>query len=78
MKQFDYVKYDDIAMGHQGAFRIQVEQLSDHLNLFKGSRYRSLAHTALEEFYMWVGKMIRDDQIECRSEEPSTAASKPS
>jgi hypothetical protein len=64
--RFDYVKYDRTACDTQEAFK----QIADHLERMVGGirapeagRAKALALTTLEEFYMWVGKAIRDDQI---------------
>lgn len=64
MSRFDYVKYDEIAQNFQISAKAKCESLEEWINGdSKQSRYKSLALTALEECYMWIGKMIRDDQI---------------
>lgn len=64
-KRFDYIKYDLTAQDLQGAFKLgfaAIELLcNEHL---RNGRAKSLVVTKLEEAYMWVGKAIRDDQIE--------------
>ncbi len=62
--RFDYVKYDEIGIGQQEGFKSMVSVLETHIEKsLKSPRAKALALTKLEEFYMWVGKAIRDDQI---------------
>lgn len=62
--RFDYVKYDERSMNAQEKFKQKCETLESMIELLLESpRAKSLALTKLEEFYMWVGKAIRDDQI---------------
>lgn len=63
MSRFDYVKYDEKAQKVQELFKHQVEVLEFNMKLIVCGRAQSLALTKLEEFYMWIGKAIRDDQI---------------
>jgi hypothetical protein len=64
MNRFDYVKYDSEAMEIQQIFKQNVTFLENDMNHFLISpRAKALALTKLEEFYMWIGKAIRDDQI---------------
>lgn len=62
-KSFDYVKYDEKAQGLQDSIKSQVLCIGAMLNVLPAGRAKALAFTKLEEFYMWVGKAIRDDQI---------------
>ena len=65
MSRFDYVKYDEEAVQIQNNFKDDVTQIETHIKMqLKSPRAVALALTKLEEFYMWVGKAIRDDQIE--------------
>lgn len=65
MCRFDYVKYDDEAMLTQDRFKSMMVSLESHVkNKLKSPRAKDKALAKLEEFYMWVGKAIRDDQIE--------------
>jgi hypothetical protein len=68
--RFDYVKYDEQATSLQGAFKAQMCQVEMAIskNLIDG-RAKSLALTKLEEVYMWIGKAIRDEQVEKRGAE---------
>jgi hypothetical protein len=64
VNRFDYVKYDERAMNIQDAFKRRVIDLEDAIeSLLDSPRAKALSLTKLEEFYMWVGKAIRDDQI---------------
>lgn len=63
--RFDYVKYDERAQKIQNAFKGQCSLMEGVLEKeLRPGRALSLALTKLEEFYMWVGKAIRDEQIE--------------
>lgn len=65
MSRFDYVRYDTLAMNQQEKFKGMFNQLSsDADTILKSPRAKALVQTKLEEAYMWVGKAIRDDQIE--------------
>ncbi len=65
MSRFDYVKYDDLSAGLQAEMKRDFENLAgeveEHL---RDGRAKSLVLTKLEEAYMWIGKAIRDEQIE--------------
>lgn len=61
--RFDYVKYDTEAAMIQGVLKETVEHAEATLVTVSDGRAKSLAMTKLEEFYMWAGKAIRDDQI---------------
>jgi hypothetical protein len=73
MSRFDYVKYDDRAAARQNKLKKMVQELDqeiasigqDIMGALGGqmNRSKALAITKLEEFYMWVGKAIRDEQI---------------
>ena len=64
MSRFDYVAYDEKAQGQQLEAKEQVIVLESLIDGLKSPRARALALTKLEECYMWIGKAIRDDQIE--------------
>lgn len=61
--RFDYVKYDQLAEADQKFFKEAFVSLERSLSQHRDGRAKSLALTALEEAYMWIGKMIRDEQI---------------
>jgi hypothetical protein len=63
MSRFDYVKYDDLAIQTQDAFKGLVTTMEEGIGLLQSPRAKALALTKLEEAYMWIGKAIRDDQI---------------
>ena len=68
--RFDYVKYDETAADHQAKYKEQVGVLELMLNRHADSRWKSLAFTKLEEFYMCVGKLIRDEQVKRNGSAP--------
>jgi hypothetical protein len=63
MSRFDYIKYDDIALAAQQGIKAAFQHAETMISQIADGRAKSLALTALEESYMWVGKAIRDDQI---------------
>lgn len=63
MSRFSHIIYDAASLSQQGAFKQTVEELSTHLEAQPNGRYKALALTSLEEAYMWIGKMIRDEQL---------------
>jgi hypothetical protein len=65
MSRFDYIKYDAEAIKEQGEAKELFEKLSHFVEThFKNGRAKALVLTKLEEAYMWVGKTIRDEQIQ--------------
>jgi len=68
--RFDYVKYDDMATADQALFKRQCTSIETQIEQHKPGRAKALALTALEECYMWIGKMIRDEQIERNGSAP--------
>lgn len=66
MNRFDYVKYDEHAIALQGSAKAMFETISIFIETMPRGRAQALALTKLEESYMWVGKAIRDHQIESR------------
>lgn len=68
--RFDYVKYDDAAAAQQATAKILVQQLEKFITSFGLCRPSQLAIDKLEECYMWVGKLIRDQQIMRQMEPP--------
>lgn len=63
MSRFDYVKYDERAMGQQNRFKKDFENLHLAVDELLNGRAKSLVSTKLEEAYMWIGNAIRDEQI---------------
>jgi len=62
--RFDYVKYDTLASCAQDGFKAMVSELETHIEAsINCPRSKALALTKLEETYMWIGKGIRNDQI---------------
>lgn len=65
MSRFDYVKYDSKAISDQNGFKETFEKLEGRVHdSLTSPRAKALVLTKLEEAYMWIGKAIRDDQIE--------------
>lgn len=74
-RRFDYVKYSEHNLKLQGEFKKtfmdlerRIECIGSNLRVSETYdpavvRARSLALTALEECYMWIGKAIRDVEI---------------
>lgn len=63
MNKFDYVKYDEQAESQQAFYKEKFIGLDSVIESLESGRAKSLALTALEEAYMWVGKALRDEQI---------------
>ena len=66
--RFAYIKYDETATAKSTTARELCEKVEHFLETqLPNSRYKSLALTALEEAYAWIGKAIRDEQVLERS-----------
>lgn len=61
--RFDYVKYDAQAVEDQKEAKTRCETVEKFVDTLPNGRAKSLALTALEETYMWIGKAIRDEQL---------------
>lgn len=67
--RFDYVRYDEKSAELQAEFKALASNLESNIErTLKAGRERSLAITALEEVYMWIGKAIRNDQQSLRGD----------
>jgi hypothetical protein len=64
MNRFEYVKYDEIAIADQAAFKSMCEKLAASIEVLPSGRAQCLALNKLEECYMWIGKALRDAQVE--------------
>lgn len=64
MSRFDYVRYDDQAQKTQDQFKAAMISIEAMIETLKNGRAKALALTKIEECYMWIGKAIRDEQIE--------------
>lgn len=63
--RFDYVKYDQFSQEKQVSFKEKFSFLAKMVEEdLSNGRAKALVLTKLEEAYMWVGKAIRDEQIE--------------
>lgn len=66
--RFDYVAYDTEAATKQAKFKDMFKELEfEVVGTLASGRAQSLIVTKLEEAYMWVGKAIRDEQVNLRS-----------
>lgn len=63
MSRFNYIRYDGQSLAIQQHAKIQASFLEDTINELAPSRATNLALDHLEECYMWIGKAIRDDQV---------------
>lgn len=63
--RYSYVKYDEQSATLQAQFKTNFESLSSEVeeHLLPG-RAKALVFTKLEEAYMWIGKAIRDAQVQ--------------
>lgn len=69
--RFDYVKYDVIATAQQASCKELMLPIAKYIEAaLESSRAKALALTKLEEAYMWIGKAIRDDQIDRNGSAP--------
>lgn len=64
MNRFYFVAYDELAKEQQAFVKEIFVTLEDTISSIDQGRSVSIALTKLEEAYMWVGKAIRDSQIE--------------
>ena len=62
--RFSYVRYDDLATSTQAHLRSAFEHVEALVAQLTPGRAQSLVYTKLEEAYMWIGKAVRDDQIQ--------------
>lgn len=63
-QRFSYVRYDETRARIQANFKAQFEDLERAIEFLPRGRPQALAFTHLEEAYMWVGKALRDEQIQ--------------
>lgn len=61
--RFSYVRYDEKSTQQQETAKAMCENMEAFINSLGAGRPQSLALTALEETYMWIGKAVRDEQI---------------
>ena len=66
-KRFDYVKYDENTTRLSESFKRMYSELAEPVEGLEvdktARREQALALTKLEESFMWVGKMLRNNQI---------------
>jgi len=61
--RFDHVDYDPAHVEMQQEAKQLCLDLESFIDQMVPGRSKSLSLTALEESYMWIGKGIRDDQV---------------
>lgn len=64
MSRFDYVEYTAKSQALSNARKEVSERYEALINDLPNSREKALALTKLEECFMWVGKAIRNYQLE--------------
>lgn len=64
MNRFDHIQYSEKSKQLSNQFKTISEQYEALINELPNSREKSLALTKLEECFMWVGKALRNIQIE--------------
>lgn len=77
---FDYVAYDAQAKAEQAEAKLRMLQVEDLIALLGRRRviYKcdiersaaAVAYEKLQECYMWIGKQIRDNQIQRNGSAP--------
>lgn len=68
MGRFAYIAYDEIAQKDQQELKGMMESLEHRVDSIEplspdAGRSKALIYTKLEEAYMWMGKLIRDNQV---------------
>ena len=66
-KRFDYVKYDknttEISEGFKEMYSLLVDAINELDVTPNAQREKALAITKIEESFMWIGEMLRNNQI---------------
>lgn len=73
MSRFDHVKFNESTQSASEEFKqryVSIEVLLDRLPPMKG---KAFALQRLEESFMWVGKALRDIQLEIEAKEKQNA-----
>lgn len=64
MTRFDYIEYTAKSQQLSDERKKLSEKYENLINVLPNSREKSIALTKLEECFMWVGKAIRNMQLE--------------
>ena len=64
VSRLNFVKYDAESLRKNEELKYAVQNVERYLLNLPECRERSLAMTAMEEMFMWIGKTIRNDQLE--------------
>ncbi len=62
--RFDYVQFDKETTDDLLKIKEKFQELEKMIDSLENGRAKSLVYTSLEESYMWVGKALRDEQIQ--------------
>lgn len=62
--RFSYIRYDESSTKQSEEAKDLCEQMESFINSLGAGRPQSLALTSLEETFMWIGKAIRDNQLQ--------------
>lgn len=68
MSRFKYIEYNEESQRLSNERKSQSEQYEKLINLLPESREKSIALTKLEECFMWVGKAIRNIQVDSQKD----------
>lgn len=64
MSRFDFIEYTEKSQALSNERKEVSQRYEELINELPNSREKSLALTKLEECFMWVGKAIRNMQVE--------------
>jgi len=62
--RFEFVKFNDESKAAHSEFTEKFKQLEQDILTIRSNPYRFEAMKSLEACYMWVGKAIRQEQIQ--------------
>lgn len=63
-KRFSYIKFNETSTIICESAKAHVEELEQIVALLGDNRETALAMTKLEEAFMWIGKAIRNRQVQ--------------
>ncbi len=62
--RFEFIKFDDQAKTEHASFTEKFKEIEQDILTIRSTPYRFEAMKCLEACYMWVGKAIRQEQIQ--------------
>lgn len=68
MDRFDQVRFDDLGIDKSNYFKLLFKKIEQEVDQLAPGRAKALIYTKLEEAYMWVGKALRDEQLDRNKE----------